>query len=227
MINREDLLAGTRPEVGNKIKKKKKDFFEGYQVMEYRGMVWGISMRSKDVVQDMFMGFKQFVGGELSSYTELSDESRQKALDRLLASARRIGANAVINFRFEISSSPYAGNAEVVAYGNAVVIKPIKNYVPTGGLGNILAEFVDAYMMNKGICTQPEQKEIVQSPVAEVIENSGYKFVVCPKCKTKYKVDNDENGKPKIRGLQDVDDTEPGMQIYCLKCGTKFTIPEV
>ena len=113
MINREDLLAGTRPEVGNKILVTEKDFFEGYQVMEYRGMVWGISMRSKDVVQDMFMGFKQFVGGELSSYTELSDESRQKALDRLLASARRIGANAVINFRFEISSSPYAGNAEV------------------------------------------------------------------------------------------------------------------
>lgn len=150
MINREDLLSGTRPEVGSRILVTEKESFQGYEVMDYKGMVWGISMRSKDVVQDMFMGFKQFVGGELSSYTELSDESRQKALDRLLTSARRIGANAVINFRFEISSSPYAGNAEVVAYGNAVVIRPIKNYVPTGGLGNILAEFVDAYMEKKG-----------------------------------------------------------------------------
>lgn len=225
MVNRAELLAGTRPEVGNRILVTEKESFEGYQVMDYKGMVWGISMRSKDVVQDFFMGFKQFVGGELSSYTELSDESRQKALDRLLASARRIGANAVINFRFEIASSPYAGNAEVVAYGNAVVIKPIINYVPMGGLGNLIAEFVDAYT---GCKTNFEPtKTYIESPAGEVIENAGYKFVVCPKCKTKYKVDTDENGKPKINGLQDADNLEPGMQIYCLKCGTKFTIPEV
>ena len=231
MINRSDLLAGTRPEVGNRILVTEKESFEGYQVMDYKGMVWGISMRSKDALQDMFMGFKQFVGGELTSYTELSDESRQKALDRLLASARRIGANAVINFRFEIASSPYGGNAEVVAYGNAVVIEPIKNYVPMGGMGNILAEFVDAYMISKGISSQhiadKEQEQVIQSPTGEVIENSGFKFVLCPKCKTKYKVDTDENGKAHIKGLMDVDITEPGTQIYCLKCGTKFTIPEV
>ena len=225
MINREDLLSGTRPEVGRKILVTEKDFFEGYQVMEYKGMVWGISMRSKDVVQDMFMGFKQFIGGELSSYTELSDESRQKALDRLLDSARRIGANAIINFRFEISSSPYAGNAEVVAYGNAVVIKPIKNYVPTGGLGNILAEFVDAYIATK-TDFMPE-KTYIESPQGEILENNGYKFVVCPKCGTKYKIDVNEKGEYYIRGLEDVDDVEPGTQIYCLKCGTKFSIPNI
>lgn len=225
MINREDLLSGTRPEVGRKILVTEKDFFEGYQVMEYKGMVWGISMRSKDVVQDMFMGFKQFIGGELSSYTELSDESRQKALDRLLDSARRIGANAIINFRFEISSSPYAGNAEVVAYGNAVVIKPIKNYVPTGGLGNILAEFVDAYIATK-TDFMPE-KTYIESPQGEILENNGYKFVVCPKCGTKYKIDINEKGEYYIRGLEDVDDVEPGTQIYCLKCGTKFSIPNI
>ena len=67
----------------------------------------------------------------------------------------------------------------------------------------------------------------IESPEGEILENNGYKFVVCPKCKTKYKVDTNENGKPKISGLQDVDNIEPGMQIYCLKCGTKFTIPEV
>lgn len=232
MINREDLLSGTRPEVGSRILVTEKESFQGYEVMDYKGMVWGISMRSKDVVQDMFMGFKQFVGGELSSYTELSDESRQKALDRLLTSARRIGANAVINFRFEISSSPYAGNAEVVAYGNAVVIRPIKNYVPTGGLGNILAEFVDAYMEKKGCdCgekkPQAEQKQPVEtSPEGKLIENAGYKFACCPNCSTKYKLDTDENGKTKIKGLNDVDDIEPGTQIYCLKCGKKFTLPQ-
>lgn len=228
MINREDLLSGTRPEVGSRILVTEKESFQGYEVMDYKGMVWGISMRSKDVVQDMFMGFKQFVGGELSSYTELSDESRQKALDRLLTSARRIGANAVINFRFEISSSPYAGNAEVVAYGNAVVIRPIKNYVPTGGLGNILAEFVDAYMESKGCSCNEKKSEtpVETSAEGKLIENAGYKFAVCPNCSTKYKLDTDENGKAKITGLTDVDGIEPGTQIYCLKCGKKFTLPE-
>lgn len=226
MINREDLLSGTRPEVRNRILVTEKDNFQGYEVIDYKGMVWGISMRSKDVVQDVFMSFKQFIGGELSSYTELSDESRQKALDRLLTSARRIGANAVINFRFEISSSPYVGNAEVVAYGNAVVIRPIKNYVPTGGLGNILAEFVDTYTAGKNVNFSSD-KTYNESPCGEILENNGFKFVVCPKCCTKYKVDTDENGNSHIRGLEDVDKTEPGTQIYCLRCGTKFTIPEI
>ena len=225
MINREDLLSGTRPEIGNRILVTEKDSFQGYEVMDYKGMVWGISMRSKDVVQDVFMGFKQFMGGELTSYTELADEARQKALDRLLSSARRIGANAVINFRFEISASLYSGNGEVVAYGNAVVIRPIRNYVPLGGLGNILAEFVDAYTGNK--TDYIPQKTYTESPKGEVIENCGYRFVVCPKCGTKYKVDKDENGNSYVLGMDDADRIEPGTQIYCLKCGTKFTIPEV
>ena len=188
MINREDLLSGTRPEVGNRILVTEKDSFQGYEVMDYKGMVWGISMRSKDVVQDMFMGFKQFIGGELTSYTELSDESRQKALDRLLTSARRIGANAVINFRFELSSSLYSGNKEVVAYGNAVVIRPIKNYVPLGGLGNILAEFVDVYTGVQVSGFVPK-RDYIESPKGTIINNAGFDFVACPQCNVKYKVD--------------------------------------
>ena len=228
MLNREDLLSGTRPEVGTRILVTEKDSFQGYEVMDYKGMVWGISMRSKDVVQDMFMGIKQFVGGELTSYTELSDEARQKALDRLLVSARRIGANAVINFRFELSSSLYSGNKEVVAYGNAVVIRPIKHYVPLGGLGNILAEFVDYYTGQKRQTEDFMPEEIyTESPVGEIIESAGYKFVKCPDCGVKYKVDVDENGHTYIKDMEDVDLLEPGLQIYCLKCGTKFTIPEV
>ena len=229
MINREDLLSGTRPEVGNRILVTEKESFQGYEVMDYKGMVWGISMRSKDVVQDIFMGFKNFVGGELTSYTELSDEARQKALDRMLASARRIGANAVINFRFEITNSPYGNNAEVVAYGNAVVIRPIKNYVPTGGLGNILTEFVDAYMTNKiskdnNFEENQQKQSIIKSPRGEIIENNGFKFISCPYCGIKYKIDTDENSNSYIKGLEDVDPIEEGTQIYCLKCGKKFTI---
>lgn len=54
MINREDLLSGTCPEVGSRILVTEKESFQGYEVMDYKGMVWGISMRSKDVVQEIF-----------------------------------------------------------------------------------------------------------------------------------------------------------------------------
>ena len=47
--------------------------FDGYEIMEYRGMVWGISVRAKDMGQDCAMGCKQMTGGELTSYSQLGD----------------------------------------------------------------------------------------------------------------------------------------------------------
>lgn len=244
MINREDLLSGTRPEVGARIFVTEMSGFDGYEVMDYKGIAWGISMRSKDVAQDFFMGCKQVTGGELTSYTELSDEVRQRALDRLLSMARRMGANAVINFRFSQNMMMYTQNNEVVAYGNAVVIRPIKNYVPTGGLGNILAEFVDAYTNsnngNNGLSTaktidipsfQQDKISIPEPPVQEgttegkIVRNESFAFICCPSCHTKYKLQTDAAGKNHIAGFEDVDDIEPGCQVHCFKCGTKFTIP--
>ena len=228
MINREDLLSGTRPEVGKRILVTEKENFEGYQVMDYRGVVWGISMRSKDLVQDTMMGCKTVTGGELTSYTELSDEVRQRAWDRMVSSAQRIGANAVINFRFEITPVLYgqSSNAEVIAYGNAVVIAPIKNYVPLGGLGNILADFVDNFSTG----THENQSAPIQkptSPVAKIETNGEITNAICPECGLKYRVTKDENGKTKILGLSDVDSYESGFQIFCSRCGTKFTVPEI
>lgn len=229
MINREDLLAGTRPEVGSRILVTEKETFEGYQVMDYKGVVWGISMRAKDFVQDTMMGCKNVTGGELTSYTELSDEVRQRAWDRMVSSARRIGANAVINFRFEITPVMYGtgGTAEVIAYGNAVVIEPIKNYVPMGGLGNILAEFVDHYCGGGGINDATPSKKIKESPKAELTKVGDITYAICPECKLKFKVTKDENGKTRAMGLGDIDPEEDGLQIYCSRCGTKFTIPEL
>ncbi len=150
MLNREDLLSGTRPEVGNRILITVENHFQGYEIIDYKGMVWGISMRSKDMGQDFAMSCKQFTGGELSSYTELADEGRQRAVDRMLSMARRLKANAIINFKFEQNLNNYNSNTEVTAFGNAVIIRPIKNYVPTGGIGNILTEFYDAYVRFNG-----------------------------------------------------------------------------
>ena len=141
MINREDLLSGTRPEILSRVLVTELEGFQGYEIMDYRGIVWGVSMRSKDFGQDFIMGCKTFTGGELQSYTDLCEEVRQRALDRLIQRARILKANAVINFRFSQNMMQYTNDNQVIAYGNAVVIRPIKNYVPTGGLGNILVEF--------------------------------------------------------------------------------------
>jgi len=148
-MNREDLLAGTRPELGNKIIMTGAADFDGYEIMEYKGMAWGISVRAKDMGQDCAMGCKQFTGGELSSYSQLGYESRQKAIEAMLEMARRQGANAIINIDFELAGASQ-GASQVVVHGTAVVIKPIIGYVPTGAVGNILADLHDAIAKKQG-----------------------------------------------------------------------------
>ncbi len=141
-MKREDLLAGTRPQISGgsgKIIMTGAEGFDGYEIMEYKGMVWGISVRAKDMGQDCAMGCKQITGGELESYSQLGDESRQRAIDKMLKMAARQKANGVINVEFELTGAAQ-GASEVVVHGTAVVIKPIVNYVPTGAVGNILAD---------------------------------------------------------------------------------------
>lgn len=233
MINREDLLSGTRPEVGHRVLVTELAGFDGYEIMDYKGIVWGVSMRSKDFTQDFMMGCKTMTGGELNSYTDLCNEVRQKALDRLISSAKNIGANAVINFKFAQSMMQYSNDNQVIAYGNAVVIRPIKNYIPTGGLGNILVEFVEKYagnVNNQHSGTKQTQKQADikikddATPLGEIVLMGEQSYVCCPQCKTKHRV-RIADGKYYIAGLEDVDDIEAGCQVHCLRCGYKFTIP--
>lgn len=143
MSERTDLLVGTRPEISDgRIIMSGAEGFDGYEIMEYKGMVWGISARAKDMGQDIAMGCKQLSGGELNSYTALGDESRQRAVDRMLKMASRQGANAIINVEFEMGGAQQ-GATQVVVHGTAVVIKPIVDYVPVGAAGNILLEIKD------------------------------------------------------------------------------------
>ncbi len=143
-MDRQNLLAGTRPEIaGGKIIMTGGDGFDGYEIMEYKGMVWGISVRAKDMGQDCAMGCKQMTGGELNSYTQLGDESRQRSIDLMLEMAGRQGANGIINVEFELTGASQ-GASQVVVHGTAVVIKPVINYVPTGAVGNILADMQES-----------------------------------------------------------------------------------
>lgn len=136
----DDLCAGTRPEIiDGRVLMTSSDGFDGYEIIEYCGMVWGISVRSKDLLQDTMMGCKRVTGGELESYATLGDESRQRAVDRMLMMAKRLGANGIINIHFELSGAAQ-GDAQVTVNGTAVVIRPVRNYVPTGAMGNIVLE---------------------------------------------------------------------------------------
>ncbi len=148
-MRREDLLAGTRPSVTDgKIIMTGSDGFDGYEIMEYKGMVWGISIRAKDLGQDCAMGCQHMTGGELVSYTQLGNESRQRAIQLMLQMASRQNANGIINVDFELTGASQ-GSSQVVVHGTAVVIQPIPNYVPVGAVGNILADMQDTLEKTK------------------------------------------------------------------------------
>ncbi len=95
----------------------------GYRVREVKGLVQGNTIRAKHLGRDFAAGLKNLVGGELKGYTELLIEARRQALERMLAQAEQLGANAVVNVRFT-TSAVTQGAAELYAYGTAVVIEP-------------------------------------------------------------------------------------------------------
>ena len=92
------------------------------KIIKHLGMVQGSTVRAKHVGRDIMAGFKNIVGGELKGYTELLNESRNEALNRMQEQVYRLGANAVLNIRFA-TSNVAAGASEVFAYGTAVVLE--------------------------------------------------------------------------------------------------------
>ena len=93
----------------------------GYTVSKHLGLVQGSSVRAKHMGRDIMAGLKNMVGGELTGYTELLQETRDEAIARMEAEAEAIGANAVLNVRLSTASIT-SGAAEVFAYGAAVVL---------------------------------------------------------------------------------------------------------
>ncbi len=98
----------------------------GKRVVQHLGIVQGSTVRAKNVFRDIGASLKNLVGGELKSYTELMNESRQAALDRMEQEAEALGANAVLNVRFSTSTITQ-GAAELLAYGTAVVVEERAN----------------------------------------------------------------------------------------------------
>ena len=94
----------------------------GHRITQHLGLVQGSTVRAKHVGKDIFAGIKNIFGGELSSYTDLLNESRHESIDRMMEQAEALGANAIINVRFSTSSIA-AGAAELFVYGTAVIIE--------------------------------------------------------------------------------------------------------
>jgi len=98
------------------------EIIPGKKITEHLGLVQGSTVRAKHAGRDFMAGLKNIVGGELKGYTELLQESRQEAVNRMSEQAKAIGANAVINVRFSTSAIA-AGASEILAYGTAVIVE--------------------------------------------------------------------------------------------------------
>ena len=94
----------------------------GKRVAKHLGLVQGSSVRAKHIGRDIMASLKNIFGGELKGYTELLQESREEAVNRMQQQAQSIGANAVLNIRFS-TSSVAQGAAELFAYGTAVILE--------------------------------------------------------------------------------------------------------
>ena len=98
-------------------------FIAGNRVVETRGQVFGLVVRSRGFSGNLIAGLRSLGGGEIKEYTSLLEDTRRQALDRMVQNATLMGANAVISMRFD--SSELAGTmTEIVAYGTAVIIEP-------------------------------------------------------------------------------------------------------
>ena len=93
----------------------------GKNIVQSLGVVTGSTVRAKNIGKDILAGLKNIVGGELTGYTELLQEARAQALQRMVTDAVKRGANAVVNVRFA-TSSVAGGAAELFAYGTAVIL---------------------------------------------------------------------------------------------------------
>ncbi|RMD96726.1 MAG: YbjQ family protein [Calditrichaeota bacterium] len=97
------------------------DQVAGKKIVKTLGLVKGNTIRARHLGKDILAGLKNLVGGEIEEYTKLMAEAREQAIDRMVAAAEAMGANAVIDVRF--STSYIMGMAsEILAYGTAVVL---------------------------------------------------------------------------------------------------------
>jgi uncharacterized protein YbjQ (UPF0145 family) len=97
--------------------------FQGYRIVQHRGVVRGIVVRSRSVVGTIGASLQTLIGGNITLYTALCERARQDAFDLMRRHAAEVGANAIIAMRYD-ANEVAAGVTEVLAYGTAVLIEP-------------------------------------------------------------------------------------------------------
>ncbi len=95
---------------------------EGRKIEETLGLVRGNTIRARHIGHDIMAGLRNIVGGEIKDYTRMLSQARDQAIERMVAEAERLGANAVVGVRFTTSQT-MSGAAEILAYGTAVRLK--------------------------------------------------------------------------------------------------------
>lgn len=93
----------------------------GMAIRENLGLCFGLVVRSMGFAKNFSAGFKALRQGEVREYTELLEDSRRHAIDRMIANARLLGANGIVSVRFD-SSEMGQQLTEILAYGTAVVV---------------------------------------------------------------------------------------------------------
>lgn len=94
----------------------------GKKVVQILGIVRGSTVRARNIGRDIAAGLKNIVGGEIKTYTEMANDSRDEAFNRMVNNAVDIGADAIIGMKFG-TSMIMQGASEMIAYGTAVKLK--------------------------------------------------------------------------------------------------------
>ncbi len=98
---------------------------QGYEIVEYRGLVRGIVVRAPTITQGLMGGLKSIVGGQIGAFTEMCEHARQQAYDDMVDHAKQVGANAIVGVRYDTGEVGTQTSAtEVLCYGTAVVVQP-------------------------------------------------------------------------------------------------------
>ena len=96
----------------------------GYRVIKSLGVVRGITVRSRSIFGNIAGGIQTLFGGNISIYTELCERTREEAFQKMLQHASALGANAILNMRYD-ANEVIGGVTEVLAYGTAIVAEKI------------------------------------------------------------------------------------------------------
>jgi uncharacterized protein YbjQ (UPF0145 family) len=94
----------------------------GYRIVSSHGLVRGNTIRARHVGKDITAGLRNLIGGEITEYTKMMAESREQAIDRMIAEAETMGANAIVCIRFT-TSYVMGSAAEILVFGDAVVVE--------------------------------------------------------------------------------------------------------